>query len=270
MSGTDPNPRVAAVPDTVDSGLEAAIEALADELRDADRAVTLTGAGLSAASGIPTFRGDDGIWGDAFDEATFHVSRFERDPAGFWDDRIRLYDHMEPAGGAAPNAAHEALADLTNAGALDAVITQNTDGLHDAAGTDEVIELHGSNARVVCTECERRAPAAPIRERVRDGERPPTCDCGGPYKPDVVLFGERLPQAASRRARSLAAKSDAFLVAGSSLTVDPAASLPAHRRGATLAVLNFDRTRYAGTAEYDLRTDVTEALPTVAARVLTR
>ena len=270
MGRTGSDSRVASVPDSVAGELHAAVEALADELRDADRAVALTGAGLSAASGIPTFRGDDGIWGGAFDEAAFHVSRFERDPGGFWVDRIRLYDHMEPEGGAEPNAAHEALAELTNAGALDAVVTQNTDGLHDAAGTDEVVELHGSNARVVCAECERRVPAGPIRKRARDGERPPTCDCGGPYKPDVVLFGERLPQAASRRARSLAAESDVFLVAGSSLTVDPAASLPTHRRGATLAVVNLDRTRYAGTAEYDLRADVTAVLPSLADRVLTR
>ena len=269
MAQSDPDPRVAAVPDSVDSEFHAAVGALADDLRDADRAVALTGAGLSAASGIPTFRGDDGIWGDKFDEAAFHVSRFERDPGGFWADRIRLYDHMEPAGGAKPNAAHEALVDLTNAGVLDAVVTQNTDGLHDAAGTEKVIELHGSNARVVCAACDRRMPAGPIRKRARDGERPPTCDCGGPYKPDVVLFGERLPEGAYRRAKSLAAESDVFLVAGSSLTVDPAASLPTHRRGATLAVVNFDRTRYAGTAEYDLRADVTVVLPTVADRVLT-
>ncbi|GAB6877962.1 NAD-dependent protein deacetylase [Halorubrum gandharaense] len=259
---------VANAPENAGSDLDGAVEALANEIREADRAVALTGAGLSAASGIPTFRGDDGIWGDAFDEEAFHVARFERDPAGFWADRLDLYDHMEPDGGAAPNAAHEALADLTNAGVLDGVITQNTDGLHRAAGTADVVELHGTNARVVCIRCGEEAPAGPVRKRARNGELPPTCDCGGPFKPDVVLFGELLPQEAHRRAKSLAAASDVFLAAGSSLTVDPAASLPTHRQGGTLAVVNLDRTRYAGNADYDLRVDVTEVLPALAERVL--
>ncbi|WP_418283098.1 Sir2 family NAD-dependent protein deacetylase [Halorubrum sp. DTA98] len=240
---------------------------LATDLRDADTAVVLTGAGLSAASGIPTFRGDDGIWGDDFEESDFHVSRFERDPAGFWDDRIALYDRMEPDGGAEPNAAHRALATLTNSGILDAVITQNTDGLHHAAGTDEVIELHGTNARVVCPRCGSTTDGEPIRERARAGELPPRCECGGPYKPDVVLFGELLPRDAHRRAKELTAASDVFLVAGSSLRVDPAASLPARRRGGTLAVINLERTRYADSADYTFRTDVTELLPELADRL---
>ncbi|WP_321168333.1 Sir2 family NAD-dependent protein deacetylase [Halorubrum sp. JWXQ-INN 858] len=246
----------------------ATIEDLAAELRAADRAVALTGAGLSAASGIPTFRGEGGIWGDAFDEVDFHVSRFERDPAGFWRDRLVLYDRMEPDGGAEPNPAHDALAALVEAGVLDAVITQNTDGLHGAAGTADVIELHGTNARVVCARCGETREAGPIRDRARDGALPPTCDCGGVYKPDVVLFGERLPAAALRRARRLAAASDVFLAAGSSLTVDPAASLPGRVGDGSLAVINLDRTRYSGTAEYDLRADVTEVLPALARAVL--
>lgn len=237
---------------------------LADELRGADRAVALTGAGLSAASGIPTFRGEGGIWGTVFDESDFHVSRFERDPAGFWRDRLKLYDHMEPEGGAKPNAAHRALASLSNANVLDGVITQNTDGLHDAAGTDGVIELHGTNARVVCRRCGDTTDADPIRARARDGELPPRCDCGGPYKPDVVLFGELLPEAAHERARRLAAESDVILAAGSSLTVDPAASLPSRQREGSLAVINFDPTRYADIADYVFRADVTVVLPRIA------
>lgn len=244
------------------------LDRLVTELRDADRAVALTGAGLSAASGIPTFRGEDGIWGDAFDESAFHVSRFHRDPGGFWADRLDLYDHMEPDGGAEPNAAHRALADLVDADVLDAVITQNTDGLHHAADTDEVIELHGTNARVVCDRCGTRTDAAPVRERARDGELPPTCACGGPYKPDVVLFGELLPEDALRRAKELVAASDVVLAAGSSLTVDPAASLPTYRQGGALAVVNLEPTRYAENAEYVFRADVTDLLPELVERVL--
>ncbi len=254
--------------DVTDADHETRLDRLAADLRSADGAVALTGAGLSAASGIPTFRGENGIWGDVFDESDFHVSRFERDPAGFWRDRLSLYDHMQPAGGARPNVAHRALADLTNEGVLDAVVTQNTDGLHDAAGTDDVIELHGTNARVVCTRCGERRDASPVRERARDGEIPPTCGCGGVYKPDVVLFGELLPATAHRRARRLAADCDAFIAAGSSLTVEPAASLPARMSGGTLAVINLEPTSYSGAAAYDLRADVTTILPALADRVL--
>lgn len=245
------------------------LDALAAELRAADRAIALTGAGLSAASGIPTFRGDDGVWGAKFDEDDFHVRRFEREPGSFWTDRLELHEHMTPEGGAEPNPAHEALAALENENVLDAVITQNTDGLHGDAGTETVVELHGNDERVSCYACGRTEPAAPVRERVRDGDWPPRCgDCGGVIKPDVVLFGERLPPDEFRRARRLAAASDVVVAAGSSLTVDPAASLPSYQRDGSLALVNLEPTRYADTAEYDLRVDVTEVLPAVAERVL--
>ncbi|SNR32557.1 Sir2 family NAD-dependent protein deacetylase [Halorubrum vacuolatum] len=250
-----------------DGDVDTLLDRLAEDLRAAGSAVALTGAGLSAASGIPTFRGEDGIWGDVFDPSAFHRSRFARDPAGFWRDRLALYDHMEPQGGAEPNAAHRALAELVDLGLLEAVITQNTDGLHHAADTADVIELHGTNARVVCVECDRSRTATPVRRRARGGELPPTCECGGPFKPDVVLFGELLPAAAHRRAKRLAAESDVFIAAGSSLTVDPAASLPTRIGDGTLAVINLERTRYADTAAYDIRADVTDALPALLDRV---
>lgn len=249
-------------PETID-----VIDALAADLRDAGSAVALTGAGVSTASGIPSFRGEDGIWETEFDPEAFHVRRFERDPEGFWTDRIELYERMYPAS-VAPNPAHEALADLEAAGVLDAVITQNTDGLHAAAGSETVIELHGSNSRVVCHRCGRTDPADPIRERVVDGELPPECpDCGGAYKPDVVLFGELLDPDVLERARAFVAGSDVLVVAGSSLVVDPAGSLPARQRGGSLAIVNYDRTPFDGTADYVLREDVTEVLPAIAERV---
>lgn len=136
-----------------------------------------------------------------------------------------------------------------------------------AAGTETVIELHGTNARVICHRCEETADATPVRKRARDGHLPPRCSCGGPYKPDVVLFGELLPRKAYRRAKSLAAASDVFLVAGSSLTVDPAASLPGRAEGGTLAICNLEPTRYAARADYTFRADVTEVLPKLATRV---
>ncbi|PSQ15862.1 NAD-dependent protein deacetylase [Halobacteriales archaeon QS_8_69_26] len=264
-------------------GDAAGLDALAGELRDADTAAALTGAGVSAASGVPTFRGDDsdersssgnrtssgdGIWGGEFDPADFRYGRFGSDPAGFWADRIELRSVMRPDG-LAPNAAHRALADLESAGVLDAVVTQNTDGLHAGAGSDRVVELHGSAARVACQGCGRRVQADPVFERARDGELPPTCgECGGVYKPDVVLFGESMPDGAMAEARGLAEDADVFLAVGSSLTVEPAASLPRiAARDGTLAVVNLDSTPHDGRADHVFRADVTELLPDLVERV---
>jgi NAD-dependent deacetylase len=243
------------------------VASLAAEVRGADSTVAFTGAGVSTASGIPDFRGEDGLW-TRYDVEDFHVRRLRADPAGFWTDRLDLAEELRAD--ADPNPAHEALARLERAGHLDAVVTQNVDGLHRAAGSDEVVKLHGNGSRVVCTDCGDRFDAEPVRERVREGERPPRCDCGGLLKPDVVLFGERLPEAALLRARALAEGADVFLAVGSSLTVEPAAGLPrrAAADGATLAVANLDETPFSGRATYDLRADVTDVLPRLADAVV--
>lgn len=256
------------------------LEDLAAEIAAADTVVALTGAGISAPSGVPTFRGEDGVW-DRFDEGQFTYGRFQRDPAGFWTDRLELYETMFD-GDVAPNAAHEALAALGESGHLEAVATQNTDGLHAEAAravTDdddddpdpgtvpgtgaELLELHGNAHRVRCVDCGRQRPNDPILERVRDGERPPRCTCGGVYKPDVVLFGEQLSAATLQRSRSLARESDVFLAIGSSLSVEPAASLPlqASRSGGTVGIVNLEDTSHDGIAALVVREDVTEVLP---------
>lgn len=238
------------------------IAALAADLQAADSAVALTGAGLSTASGIPSFRGDDGIWNDEFDPQSFHISRFERDPEGFWADRRRLHETMIPDD-VEPNSAHEALVNLEACGALSAVITQNTDSLHAEAGTNRLLELHGNAQRVVCHCCGQTRDAEWAFDLVGNNNGPPTCQCGGIYKPDVVLFGEQLPPVLSE-AYELVADSEVLLVAGSSLQVHPAASLPAERQGATLAVVNFDPTPFTPNADYDIRADVTDVLPALA------
>ncbi len=244
------------------------LDRLAVAIRDGEGTVALTGAGVSTASGIPDFRGEDGIWGREFDPASFHRRRFERDPDGFWRDRLRLHERLVPED-VAPNAAHEALAALESSGHLDAVITQNTDGLHTAAGSGTVIELHGNAARVVCESCGERSPAEEAFDRVRAGETPPTCRCGGVLKPDVVLFGESLSREAIERAREYAVDCDVFLAVGSSLTVEPAASLPriATRNGAFLALVNLEPTPASESADLDLRANVTEALPALCTRL---
>ncbi len=252
-----------------DGGIDGAdIDAVATALADADHVVALTGAGVSTASGIPDFRSEGGIW-DEFDPAEFHYSRFKSDPEAFWDRRIDMHEAVY-GGDIESNRAHEALATLEHRGLLDAVITQNIDGLHREAGSESIIELHGNAERVVCEQCGRRTDARPVRDRVEAGELPPRCDtCDGVLKPDVVLFGEQLPRTALQRAQEHAREADVFLAVGSSLSVEPAASLPrsATRSGATLVVVNLEETPVSASAEYEFRADVTEVLPAVVESV---
>lgn len=243
---------------------DGAVESAATAISDADSVVAMSGAGVSTASGIPDFRGEDGLW-ETKDPMDFHIDRFRADPEGFWADRVELQDVIFADGDVAPNAAHEALAELEAAGHLDGLITQNIDGLHQDAGSEAVIEIHGSAARVVCRECRHRFDADPVIERARDGDLPPTCEeCGdGVLKPDTVLFGEQLPEHALMKSHAKAQNADVFLVAGSSLTVEPAASLPreAAQRDATLILANLESTPLSGSADFDFRADVTEILP---------
>ena len=244
------------------------IAQVAADIVAADHVVALTGAGVSTASGIPDFRSEGGIW-EQFDPAEFHYSRFQADPAGFWTLRAELHEAIY-GDGIEPNAAHEALARLEAESHLGMLITQNIDGLHAAAGSEHLIEIHGNGDRVVCVECGNRMPMAHARERIEMESLPPRCgDCEGILKPDVVLFGEPLPETALERAQAHAKKADVFLAVGSSLTVEPAASLPriAQETGATLAVCNLESTPVSSIAEYDIRRDITETLPELLARV---
>ncbi|MFW5973791.1 MAG: SIR2 family NAD-dependent protein deacylase [Natrialbaceae archaeon] len=245
--------------------MTADIDAVARAITRADRVIALTGAGISTASGIPDFRSEGGIW-DQYDPAEFHYSRFKAEPGPFWEKRLEMYDAVYGED-VAPNAAHEALAEMESAGLLDAVITQNIDGLHAEAGSESVIEVHGNGRRVACEGCGRRLDLDPVRERVESGELPPRCEsCSGVLKPDVVLFGEQLPVGALQGAKRNAREADVFLAVGSSLTVEPVASLPriAERNGATLVIVNLEETPVSGLAAFDVRADVTEALPSLA------
>lgn len=246
------------------------LAAAAREMQAADSIVALTGAGVSTASGIPDFRGEDGLW-NKYDPEEFHVRRFRADPGDFWERQLELQAEVFDAVDPSPNPAHRALADLEAAGHLDKVVTQNVDGLHAEAGSEDPIRLHGTTERVSCQHCRQRYDAEPVRERAADGELPPRCDaCEGVLKPDTVLFGEQLPEHALLRGHALAQKADVFLAAGSSLTVEPAASLPeeAHERDASLLIVNHDPTPISDVAEFDLRADVTDVLPALRDRLL--
>lgn len=221
-------------------------ERLATLLSDATRVAVLTGAGVSTDSGIPDFRGPEGVWTvDPTAERLTHWPTYRDDP----DVRRRSWQWRvhNPALQAEPNAAHRALARLAEVGLLAGLATQNTDGLHVAAGTppDLVHELHGTMREVECPACPWRAPMTWAMERIEAGEDDPRCpDCGGITKAATVMFGQALPEDVLAAAVEDAAECDLYLAIGSSLTVHPAAGLPrlAADRGATLVVVNAETT----------------------------
>ena len=239
----------------------------AELLRESRHAVALTGAGVSAESGIPTFRGEGGLWRTYDPVKVSSIDTFLADPAAYWQvskERGRV------ALAARPNPGHDALAQLEARGRISAVITQNTDGLHQDAGSRHVIELHGSGRTVECLVCHRREPRAGVQARL-DREMPPLCtSCGSALlKPTVVLFGEAMPQAAVRDAFELAESADVILVAGTSLVVYPAAEIPlvARRAGAAMIVVNAEPTPFDRFAEVVIHGRSGEVLPEIVSLI---
>jgi NAD-dependent protein deacetylase/lipoamidase len=241
-------------------------ERLADLLRRSERAVVLTGAGVSVPSGIPDFRSPGtGLWEkiDPMEVAT--IDAFRRDPDRFWhfygDRFASLRDRR-------PNPAHEAIAELESRGLVRGVITQNVDRLHRAAGTRRLVEVHGSIEWSVCLRCGGRVGLERVLELLGRGDGAPECEaCIEPLKPDVVLFGELLPQRAMEEAFTLASEADLMLCVGSSLEVFPVASLPGVTRdaGGRLAIVTQGSTPYDRDAEVRLSGDVVGELEAVLA-----
>ena len=235
--------------------------ALAELIRDADSVVALTGAGISVPSGIPDFRSPGtGLWENVNPMEVAHIDAFHSDPRRFWGFYGERFQTLEDK---RPNRAHEVLAELERAGLLDAVITQNVDRLHARAGSRELIEVHGSISHSVCLRCAERYPIDEVRSRhASDPEQTPRCDCGSVLKPDVVLFGEYLPQDALVRAQRLAAGADMMLCIGSSLEVYPVAQLPEVTLGAggRLAILTQGPTPFDGVAAVRMSGDVVAEL----------
>jgi NAD-dependent protein deacetylase/lipoamidase len=230
---------------------------LADLIRGARSVVALTGAGISVPSGIPDFRSPGtGLWANVDPMEVAHISVWRKDPGRFWGFYGQRFAMLD---GKRPNGAHRALVELERRGLLDGVITQNIDGLHGAAGTRELVEIHGSVATASCLACGKRYPLADARARLADDpEGIPRCDCGRPLKPDVVLFGELLDEAAMERASALAIRADLMLCIGSSLEVYPAAGLPELCLGAggRLAIVTRSATPYDHVAAVKLDGDV--------------
>jgi NAD-dependent deacetylase len=234
---------------------------LAELIRSARSVVALTGAGVSVPSGIPDFRSPGtGLWEKVDPMEVAHISVWRREPERFWGFYGQRFAMLE---GKQPNGAHLALAELEIP-----VITQNIDGLHAAAGSREVIEVHGSIASASCQVDGRRYPLGETRVRLEaadDGV--PRCDCGEPLKPDVTLFGELLDEAAMTRASALAAGADLMLCVGSSLEVYPAAGLPelTLQAGGRIAIVTMSETPFDRYAVVRLGGDVEEELRAVMA-----
>jgi NAD-dependent deacetylase len=246
-----------------------AIEFAAELFRQAKRAIALTGAGISTSSGIPDFRSEGtGLWSRDEPMEVASLSSFRTAPEKF-------YAWFRPLAGqivnADPNPAHCALAELEKAGRLRLTATQNIDVLHQKAGAQHVVEMHGSLATLSCTQCFCQVSSkdylSPFIER---GEIPRCLHCGGILKPDVILFGEQLPQKAWLEAQREARQCDLMLVAGSSLEVLPVAGLPmqALDRGAHLIIINNTPTYLNVRADLVFLEDVAEILPAIAKRVL--
>jgi len=246
-------------------------EEIASWIRDALNVVVLTGAGISTESGIPDFRGPQGVWTrnpEAEKMATLQYYMADREiRVRAWKTRT---DHE--AWSAQPNAGHVALADLERKGKLHTLVTQNVDGLHQLAGSspERIIEIHGTMREVMCMSCGERAPMERALDRVRAGEEDPPCrTCGGILKSATISFGQNLVESDLERAYLSAAGCDLFLAVGTSLVVFPVADLPrvAREAGAKLVIVNAEDTPYDRVAQAVVRERIGEVLPAIVAAI---
>ncbi len=228
--------------------MEEKVKQVAQWIRTSKRVVVFSGAGLSTESGIPDFRSPGGVW-DRYNPEDFYFQNFLASEASrekYWQMATEMYEPMKKA---QPNLAHLAIAEMERLGKLDCIITQNIDGLHVRAGNSEgrVIELHGTAMVVTCLSCQKKYDRDEIQERLRKELKVPYCDdCGGPLKPATISFGQAMPEKETEEAYHRSSLSDLFIVIGSSLVVQPAASMPlvAKRNGAKLVIINRDPTPY--------------------------
>ena len=245
------------------------IEYAAELLRKAKYAVVLTGAGISTPSGIPDFRSEGtGLWSRDEPMEVASLNTFRTDPERFF---VWFRPLARQIFNARPNPAHIALAELEKAGRVQCIITQNIDALHHKAGSKNVIEMHGTLRTLSCTQCFRQAEAKNyLKAFVEQGELPRCSKCSGLMKPDVILFGEQLPQRAWYDAQRECRQCDLLMVAGSSLEVLPVAGLPmqAIDRGAHLVILNNATTYLDVRADVVIQEDVATIIPAIAEQVL--
>jgi NAD-dependent deacetylase len=247
------------------------LETIAGLVRNARRIVVLTGAGISTESGIPDFRGPQGVWTtNPAAEKTATLQYYVGDPEvrkQAWRNRVE-----SPLWDAEPNAGHVALAQLSEKAALHTLVTQNIDGLHHKAGTppEVIVEIHGNVREAKCLSCDWRGPMEETLDRVRAGEDDPRCEtCGGILKSATISFGENLVVADLERSQRAAAGSDLFVAIGTSLGVYPAAGLPevALANGASLVIMNAQETPFDRWADVVVRDQLGDVLPAIVALV---
>lgn len=244
-----------------------AIQKLAGFVEDAKAGIAFTGAGISTESGIPDFRSPGGVWSKHkvvyYDE--FLASREAR--VRYWKMRVQMHREF---GDAKPNDGHRAIARFEQLGKIVAVVTQNIDGLHQAAGNLHVIELHGTALAVECIGCHREWTPAEVLARVEAGDEAPDCEeCGAPLKSKTVSFGQPMPQAEMEEAAQLSMRADLCLAIGSSLVVEPAASIPrlAKEYGAKLVIINKTETPLDYQADLIIRDPIGKTMRAVMERI---
>ena len=244
---------------------ETLIQQAAQKIKDAHRSIAFTGAGISVESGIPPFRGPDGLW-SRYDPQVLELSYFQRHPLESWEVIKEIfYDFF---GQAQPNPAHEALAQLESAGYLHGIITQNIDNLHQQAGSRDVTEFHGTSRRLTCLSCRQTWE---FHLDMLDN-LPPACPrCGGLLKPDFIFFGEGIPPQAYRRSLAETERADVWLVIGTTGEIMPASRLPieAQRNGALMIEVNLRPSNYTSTiTDIFLPGNASEVLSALAEAVL--
>jgi NAD-dependent deacetylase len=244
------------------------IELIARKIKEGGKNIVFTGAGISTESGIPDFRSQGGIWDKFrpvyFDE--FMNSREARE--AYWRRWRELYQGIQQA---RPNAGHKAIARLDQLGLLEAVITQNVDGLHQESGlaAEKIVELHGNTRRIRCMRCDKITATEGIQARLDSGDTAPQCDCGGYLKPDTISFGQSMPLDAVEKAAVLSQTSDFFLVVGSTLLVQPAAHMPVYaaQNNAFLAIVNLSETPCDNTCDVLIRGKAGDVLKRIVEEV---
>jgi NAD-dependent deacetylase len=244
---------------------------LVELLRGSKQMLVFTGAGISTGSGIPDFRGPDGVWKRRQPVYYHDFMRSEAARIEHWDFKLEGWAAFRDA---RPNATHKAIVRLEQAGKVQAVVTQNIDGLHARAGTpvERLVELHGTNASIECQSCGRRSEPEAHFEHFRKTRRPPVCECGGYLKPATISFGQNLRNEDLERAETAAKSADLVLALGSTLSVYPAANIPllAAKRGAPYVIINRGPTEHDDLPEVTLRMegDVCEIFPPAVQAVL--
>ncbi len=247
------------------------IEEVADLIRSAKKVLVVTGAGVSTESGIPDFRGADGIW-SKYDPEDFTIQKFLSDKNARKMHWNLLTDGDLSMFKAAPNPAHHAIAELTKTGKLYGVITQNVDGLHQKAGLPEemVFQLHGDLSHAKCLDCGSRFPMQTVAEWIGDNVEEPVCEkCSGMLKPDAVLFGEQLPFEVLSEAERRSRDCDLCIVLGSTLSVYPASLIPryASESGAKLVIINLGPTELDSWADIRIEGKAGEIMPDIIAGI---